>query len=102
VKCVDGSANENLSDYVINFSIEGNSNLDVEKPTIPTNLQSSSQTQTSISLSWTAATDNIGVEGYKIFQDNVEIITTSDVIYNITNLQENTEYRFEVSAYDSV
>ena len=40
---------------------------DTEAPTVPTNLAASNITQTTASLSWTAATDNVGVTEYEVF-----------------------------------
>src|SRR5699024_6251467 len=45
-------------------------------PSKPTNL-SATATEDSVSLNWTAATDNVGVTGYKIYRDGEEIDTTT-------------------------
>src|SRR5215510_939843 len=40
---------------------------DTTPPTAPTNLAVASKTSTTVSLTWTASTDNVGVTGYRIF-----------------------------------
>ena len=40
---------------------------DTQAPTTPTNLARTGSTATSISLSWTASTDNVGVTGYRTY-----------------------------------
>ncbi|MEE9551960.1 MAG: hypothetical protein V3V89_02840, partial [Gammaproteobacteria bacterium] len=51
---------------------------DTESPSVPTNLQATAISSTQINLSWTASTDNVGVSGYRIFRDGVQIITTTN------------------------
>ena len=40
---------------------------DTQAPSAPSNLSSSNVTSTSIGLSWTGSTDNVGVTGYRIY-----------------------------------
>ncbi|MDF9409007.1 fibronectin type III domain-containing protein [Pelotomaculum isophthalicicum JI] len=57
----------------------------------------------SVALSWTAATDNIAVTGYKVYQ-NGTLITTVPVTgtsYTATGLTVNTQYTFRVTAGDA-
>jgi hypothetical protein len=42
---------------------------DTQLPTTPTNLQGAPFSATRIDLSWTAATDNIGVTSYRVLRD---------------------------------
>lgn len=57
---------------------------------------------TRLQLNWSAASDNISVNRYQIFQDEVLIGTTeSDVLtYDINQLNPWTIYRFRVQALD--
>jgi hypothetical protein len=41
---------------------------DSQAPGAPTNLVASSITQSSLTLNWTASTDNVGVTGYDVFR----------------------------------
>ena len=44
-------------------------------PSIPTSLTSSNITQTSATISWSASTDNVGVTGYKIFNNGTQVLS---------------------------
>jgi endoglucanase Acf2/uncharacterized protein YjdB len=77
---------------------------DTTAPTVPANLTSPSKTTTSVSLSWSASTDNVGVTGYEVFVDNettprASVTTTSATI---SGLNPSTAYSFRVRARDAV
>lgn len=71
-------------------------------PSTPTNLVASSTSSQQINLSWTAATDTIGIAGYQIFRNNSEIATSTQTSYADTGLAEATTYTYLVKAYDAV
>ncbi|MCK0191555.1 fibronectin type III domain-containing protein, partial [Arenibacter sp. F20364] len=76
--------------------------VDGQAPTAPSNLNANGTTTTTTNLSWTAATDNVGVTGYTIFQDGVSIGTTTGALtFNVTGLAQNTTYAFTVTATDA-
>jgi ELWxxDGT repeat protein len=71
-------------------------------PSIPS-LSSSSQTTTSISLTWEAATDNIGVASYNIYKNGsllTNITNTTDRTFTDPNLTPATSYTYTISALD--
>ncbi len=74
---------------------------DTEAPTAPTNLAPSNIAQTSVDLSWNAATDNVSVTGYDVYQDAALLTTVSGVSHNVTGLTANTNYAFTVYARDA-
>ncbi|QKX06886.1 S8 family serine peptidase [Aquimarina sp. TRL1] len=76
-------------------------NSDSQAPTAPSNLVSTGKTKTSVSLSWTASTDNVGVTGYEIYQDDVVVATVAATSETINGLTANTTYRFKVRAKDA-
>lgn len=51
-------------------------------------------------LTWTASTDAVGVEGYNVYRDSVQIDTTATNSYSATGLTANTSYAWKVEAYD--
>lgn len=69
-------------------------------PTTPTNLMVSDSTSTSISLSWTASTDNIAVSKYDIYLDGIYNSTSSSNNSTITDLQPSTDYSVYIIAKD--
>ncbi len=74
---------------------------DTAPPTVPTNLSASGTTQTQTTLSWTAATDAVGVTGYKVYRNGTQVGTTTTPSYTATGLTAATTYSFTVSAYDA-
>ena len=76
------------------------STIDETAPTKPANLQAT-PTATTIALSWTVSSDNVGVTGYNIFVDGVRVKRVTDTSYTITLLDPDTEYWVEVEAFDA-
>nr|BAM67139.1 chitinase [Paenibacillus sp. FPU-7] len=70
-------------------------------PSVPTNVQAASKTDTSVNLTWTASTDNIGVTGYDVYKDGVLAGTSATTSYAVTGLTANTSYSFTVKAKDA-
>lgn len=74
---------------------------DTTPPAAPSNLISTGATETTIDLSWNAATDNIGVTGYRIFRDGGEVGTTGSTTYTDSGLTIDTSYEYTVRAFDA-
>ncbi|GIJ50406.1 hypothetical protein Val02_72920 [Virgisporangium aliadipatigenens] len=74
---------------------------DTTAPSAPTGLASPAQTSTSISLSWNAATDNVGVTGYRVLRGGTQVATTSTPSYVDTGLTAGTSYTYAVQAVDA-
>jgi len=84
------------------FCVEGGgSGADTEAPSAPTGLTASTITETTADLSWNAATDNVGVTEYEIFQSGSSLGTTVNTSAQITGLVANTSYTFSVKAKDA-
>jgi endonuclease I len=79
----------------------GTSSGDTQAPTTPTSLASTSKTATSISLSWTASTDNVAVTGYDIYANSVLKTTVSSTTATITGLTASTSYSIYAKAKDA-
>jgi hypothetical protein len=75
---------------------------DNQPPSSPV-LSSPSKTQTSIALSWTAATDNVGVTGYDVFVNSVKNNTSNitATTYTVSGLTANTTCSIYVVAKDA-
>jgi PQQ-dependent dehydrogenase (s-GDH family) len=76
---------------------------DTQPPTTPANVAASNIAQTSLTLTWSAATDNVGVTGYDVYQNAIKINTVPITLtsYNITGLTAATTYQFYVNAKDA-
>lgn len=79
----------------------GTSSGDTQAPTAPTNLASTAKSATSISLSWTASTDNVVVTGYDIYANSVLKTTVSSTTATITGLTASTSYSIYAKAKDA-
>jgi len=72
-------------------------------PAAPTGLTSSSITSSSLTLSWTASTDNggPGIGGYYVYRDSSNVATvTGGTSFADTGLRASTTYRYQVVAFD--
>lgn len=74
---------------------------DTQAPTTPTNLTTSAITTSSVTLNWTASTDNVGVTGYTIYMNNTLKTTVTGTTASITGLTASTAYSFYVIAKDA-
>lgn len=74
---------------------------DTVPPTAPANLTASGATTSSITLSWSASTDNIGVTGYDIYQGTAKVGSTAATSHTVSGLTANTPYTFTVKAKDA-
>ena len=74
---------------------------DTLPPSVPPNLAANNITTTGVDLSWEAATDNVGVTAYLIYQDNVLEETVNTTGTTISGLEASTTYTFAVTARDA-
>ncbi|WP_431729077.1 glycoside hydrolase family 9 protein [Verrucosispora sp. TAA-831] len=74
---------------------------DTVAPTAPGAVTVSGITATGATLTWGAATDNVGVTGYRIYRDDVLVTTVTGTTYAATGLTAQTTYRFHVVAVDA-
>ncbi|AGK99886.1 stalk domain-containing protein [Desulfoscipio gibsoniae] len=78
---------------------------DTEAPAWPSGstLDASNVARTGLTLTWTAANDNVGVTGYRVYKDDVVIDTVSSTTrtYSVTGLSSDTSYTFKVEAGDA-
>jgi chitodextrinase len=79
----------------------GGSTQDTTPPSVPTGLTVSSTTSSTVSLSWTASTDNVGVSGYTIFNNGTQVGTSETTSYTDSGLTPSTEYTYTVSGCDA-
>ena len=73
--------------------------VDSQPPTAP-NLALLGTSQNSISLSWTASTDNVGISKYYIYVNGSRSYTTTDTSFIIYNLDHGKLYSFYIKAAD--
>ena len=74
---------------------------DTQAPTPPAGLTRIGGDQTSISISWQASSDNVGVTGYSLFRDGASAGTTTGSTHSFTGLACGRTYVLEVEAFDA-
>jgi len=94
------NSNGKTVDRILTATVSTGTPADVTPPSAPGNL-TATPSQTSIALSWTASTDNVGVTGYNIYLDGVRINTVTELNYTVTGLNVATLYTLEVEAFDA-
>jgi hypothetical protein len=89
-------------------STGGGTAPDTTAPTAPTAVSGSAPSATTASLTWTAATDNIGVVGYRVSRCTGTTCTPATVVgtpatpsYSDSALTASTTYRYSVVAIDA-
>src|SRR3989344_1096945 len=70
-------------------------------PSIPTNLQGTITASTSVTLAWTASTDNVGIMGYDIYRDDSLIASTTETAFVDMTVSVGHTYIYSVRAYDA-
>ena len=96
VKAKDASNNISVSSNAVTVTTLA---PDTEAPTAPS-LSASGTTNVSTTLTFTGATDNIGVTAYEIYKDGALIATVNNSPYTVTGLSASTTYIFTVKAKD--
>ncbi|MDP8218347.1 MAG: Ig-like domain repeat protein, partial [Candidatus Theseobacter exili] len=73
---------------------------DTMPPSIPESFNATAISPTQIDLSWTNATDNKIVSGYKIYRNGKKIFKTQSTTFSDKNLKPSTAYNYHISALD--
>ncbi|RTY97350.1 T9SS type A sorting domain-containing protein [Flavobacterium sp. RSP49] len=74
---------------------------DTESPTAATNLTVTSTTSNSATLTWTAATDNVGVTGYDVYVNGTLKSTETGLTATVNGLVASTTYSFYIITRDA-
>jgi endoglucanase len=83
------------------FSGGGGGGGDTTPPTVPANVAVTSTTSSTVSLSWTASTDNTAVTGYSVYRGSTLAGTTAGTTFTDTGLSPSTQYAYTVKAFDA-
>ncbi|MFG2944257.1 cellulase family glycosylhydrolase [Streptomyces adustus] len=86
-------------------TVYGGTSADTQAPTTPGTPAASAVTATSVTLGWTAATDNVGVAGYDVVRisggtETAAAASTTNSV-TVTGLTASTAYTFAVYARDA-
>ena len=75
--------------------------VDSTAPAAPTNVVATAVSPTQINLTWTAATDNVGVTGYRVMRGAALAGTSAVTSFSDTGLTPDTNYGYTVLALDA-
>lgn len=74
--------------------------IDRTAPSTPTGLSATATSSSQVNLSWSAATDDTAVTGYRIYRNGTQVATSTGTTYSNTGLTASTAYSYTVAAYD--
>lgn len=101
ITAVDGSGNSSAPSAAVTVRTTRAPQADTTAPSAPVNLHSMGETTSSIDLMWGAATDDVGVTGYRIYRNGQLVRSTSATRVMDTGLSAGTAYRYTVRAIDA-
>ena len=78
-----------------------NGSGDATAPSTPSGLVAAGSTETSVSLSWNASSDDVGVAGYRVYRDSALVASTMATSRTVSGLACGRSYTFAVAAYDA-
>lgn len=97
---VDNTANAFYNTIDVQFGTS--SGGDTTAPSAPAGVSATNIGTTSATVSWNAASDNVGVTGYRVFNGSTQIgSTTGALSLNLTGLTSSTTYNITVKAVDA-
>ncbi|MCW2501880.1 MAG: Chitinase-like protein [Actinomycetia bacterium] len=73
---------------------------DTQPPSIPGNLRSTGKTSSTVTLAWTASTDNTSVAGYDVSSGGSVLASVTGTTATVSGLAPSTAYAFTVRARD--
>ncbi len=96
VRATDAAGN--LSGY---SNIATVTTTDTQAPSTPGSFSGTAPSSSQVSLTWTAATDNVGVAGYRVTRNGSLIATVTTLVYTDSGLTASTTYLYTVDAVDA-
>jgi chitodextrinase len=103
----DAAGNSSAQSNTVTLTTSGTGG-DTSPPSVPQNLTVSGTTSSSVSLSWSASTDNVGVVGYDVLRAPgtsggtfTVVGTASGTSFTNSGLTANTTFRYQVRARDA-
>ena len=107
VRAVDAAGNASAVSNTVTAATQAGGG-DTQAPSVPANLTAPATTASSISLAWSASTDNVGVTGYQILRAPgttggtfTQVGTSATTSFVNSGLTANTTFRYQVRAVDA-
>jgi chitodextrinase len=73
---------------------------DTSLPSTPTGLQAIATSLTTLTLSWSAATDNVSIYGYELQQDGLTVGIATSTTFSLSGLAPNSTHSYKVRSRD--
>ena len=99
VRAVDAAGNQ--GPFSNTASATTQTQPDTSPPSTPTGLAVSGVTQTAMTLSWNASSDNVGVTGYRLYLNGSQVGTSLTTSYLFSALSCGTSSTLGVAAVDA-
>ena len=99
VKALDAAGNVSAASNQITVLL--GTSVDTTPPSAPTNLTLSNATSSSLTVRWTASTDDVGVVIYQVLVNGNQVSVASSTSATITGLASGTVYGVSVRALDA-
>ncbi len=103
VRAIDDAGNTDPTPAQESWSVTTPTNTtptDTTPPNAPTGLTASAG-DSQVALSWNAASDNVGVVGYRVFRDGTQVATPTGTAYTDAGRVNGASYSYIVKAVDS-
>ena len=81
--------------------LSGGAPADVQAPSTPANLRATGGDNTSVTLTWDAASDNVGVSGYSVVRNGATVATLTGTTWTDRAVTPNKVYLYQVIAHDA-
>ncbi|MCU7821729.1 glycoside hydrolase family 6 protein [Kitasatospora sp. DSM 101779] len=101
VKAKDAAGNVSAASATLSVTTSAGGTADTQAPTAPSGLTSPAKTSGSVTLSWTASTDNVGVTGYDVYRGGALVGSSATTSFTDTGLAASTAYSYTVKAKDA-
>ncbi|MFJ9517275.1 cellulose binding domain-containing protein, partial [Kitasatospora sp. NPDC101801] len=100
VKARDAAGNVSAASAALSVTTSAGTG-DTVAPSVPAGLAASGVTASGATVSWAASTDNVGVTGYQVFRNGVQVGTSTTTSYADSGLTAATAYSYTVKARDA-
>src|SRR6185312_12708610 len=77
-----------------------NGPADTQPPTAPTTVSATAVSTGRIDLTWSGATDNVGVTGYRVFRDGTQLVEQAGTSYSDRTVAPTSTYNYTIEAVD--
>jgi fibronectin type 3 domain-containing protein len=97
VDAFDAAGNHSVASSAVSVTTP-----DTQAPTVPGGLTATASSATLVKLSWTASTDDVGVNGYTIYRNGAVLTTVigTTLAYSDKSVLATTTYTYAVDAFD--